>query len=205
MRFLSVLLVLFFTPLLSLAEDLSTKYQKALFAGGCFWCMEPPFDKLDGVISTTSGYSGGSVKNPDYKSVTKGKTGHYEVLQVVFDPKRVSFEELLKVFWVNIDPLDGNGQFCDKGPQYLSALFYFNEEQKKQAQLSLERLERSGVLKEGIKTELLEAGEFYPAERYHQDYYLKNPVRYKYYRTGCGRDVRLFELWKNKTFEEWVK
>lgn len=171
------------------------KLAKAVFAGGCFWCMEPPFDKLEGVTSTISGYTGGHVKNPDYKSVTRGRTGHYEVIQVTYDPSKISYSTLLDVFWLNIDPLDSRGQFCDKGPQYRSAIFYADENEKNQAKASLKALNDSKVLPSSVVTELLPAATFYPAESYHQDYYLKNPYRYKFYRTGCGRDKRLYELW----------
>lgn len=164
---------------------------KALFAGGCFWCMEPPFDKLDGVISTTSGYAGGRTANPTYEQVSSGRTGHLEVLQIEYDPVKVSYEELLDVFWRNIDPLDGGGQFCDKGEQYTSAIFALDDAQASAAQASKEAV----VLDGEIQTRILPAATFYPAEEYHQDYYKKNPVRYKYYRWGCGRDQRLKKLW----------
>ena len=167
----------------------------AIFAGGCFWCMEPPFDKLDGVLSTTSGYTGGKQVNPTYKQVSSGRTNHREAIRVEYDPKRVSYEQLLEIFWVNIDPLDGRGQFCDKGPHYTSAIYALDEEQLDAAQASKAALESEGNLKGDIKTEILSATPFYDAEDYHQDYYTKNPVRYKYYRWGCGRDARLKKLW----------
>lgn len=167
----------------------------AIFAGGCFWCMEPPFDKLEGVSSTVSGYTGGHVRNPDYKAVTRGRTGHYEAIEITYDPSLISYARLLEVFWLNIDPTDASGQFCDKGPQYRSGIFYANEEQKAQAQLSLQKLNESGKLPTTVVTEILPAQTFYRAEEYHQNYYIKNPLRYKFYRTGCGRDRRLFELW----------
>jgi len=165
----------------------------AIFAGGCFWCMEGPFDALDGVISTTSGYTSGHVKNPTYRQVSAGSTGHTEALQVVYDPTRVSYEELLEVFWVNIDPLTANAQFCDHGTQYRSGVFYGNDEEKTAALASLEKVKKK--LKKPVVTEITMASTFYPAEGYHQDYYQKNPVRYKYYRWSCGRDARLKELW----------
>jgi peptide-methionine (S)-S-oxide reductase len=168
---------------------------KAIFAGGCFWCMEPPYDKLDGVISTTSGYIGGSVKNPTYEQVSSGSTGHTEVVQVVYDPKKISYEKLLEVFWRNIDPTVKNQQFCDVGSQYRSGIFYLGDEQKKLAEASKAALDRSKPFKEPIVTEITRATEFYPAEEYHQDFYKKNPVRYKFYRNGCGRDARLQQLW----------
>ena len=177
------------------APSASQNTARATFAGGCFWCMEPPFDDLEGVISTTSGYIGGRTVNPTYEEVSAGGTGHYEAVQIVFDPSRVSYERLLEVFWKNIDPLDASGQFCDKGTQYLSAVFFHDEQQKKAALASREALEKSGVLKGSIVTAIHPAARFYPAEEYHQDYYEKNPIRYKFYRTGCGRDRRLQALW----------
>ncbi len=167
----------------------------AIFAGGCFWCMEPPFDKLDGVISTTSGYTGGTKVDPSYNQVSSGSTKHREAVQIVYDPKRVSYEKLLEVFWRNIDPLDGRGQFCDKGRHYTSAIFALDDAQRVAAEESKAAIESGGKLNGKIRTEILTAGPFYPAEDYHQDYYKKNPVRYKYYRWGCGRDARLQKLW----------
>jgi peptide-methionine (S)-S-oxide reductase len=167
----------------------------ATFAGGCFWCMEPPFDKLDGVISTTSGYTGGKVANPTYEQVSAGRTGHAEVVQVVYDPARVSYEKLLEVFWHNIDPTVKDRQFCDIGSQYRSGIFVHDAEQRRLAEASKAALERSKPFKGAIVTEIADAGTFYRAEEYHQDYYQKNPIRYRYYRTGCGRDARLKELW----------
>jgi peptide-methionine (S)-S-oxide reductase len=164
----------------------------ATFAGGCFWCMEPPFDGLKGVISTTSGYSGGNTKNPTYEEVSGGSTGHAEVVQVVFDPKKVSYKKLLEVFWKNIDPEMKEGQFCDRGNQYRSAIFFHSEEQKNQATETKTSLSKKFPK---IFTEIVPISEFYPAEDYHQDYYLKNPVRYKFYRLNCGRDQRLKEIW----------
>jgi peptide-methionine (S)-S-oxide reductase len=167
----------------------------AIFAGGCFWCMEPPFDKLDGVLATTSGYIGGTKADPTYEQVTSGRTGHYEALQVEYDPARVSYEKLLEVFWRNIDPLDASGQFCDKGPQYRSAIFALDADQRAAADASKAALEKSGKLPGRIVTEILPAAKFYPAEDYHQDYYRKNPASYTYYRWNCGRDRRLERLW----------
>lgn len=168
---------------------------KAVFAGGCFWCMEPPFDKLEGVTATISGYSGGSVKNPNYRSVSSGGTGHYEVIEVHYDADKVSYEKLLSVFWKNVDPYDARGQFCDKGSQYLSAIFYLDEAQRKAAEKSRLALAKNAKLPGNVVTQILPASRFYPAERYHQDYYQKNPLRYKFYRSRCGRDKRLNELW----------
>jgi peptide-methionine (S)-S-oxide reductase len=166
----------------------------ATFAGGCFWCMEPPYDKLDGVISTTSGYTGGHLDNPTYKQVSSGKTGHYEAVQVEYDPARVSYQELLDVFWVNVDPFDARGQFCDKGPQYRAAIFVQNDEEEKLARQSKQSLEAKTGEGLNIVTEILPTSTFYPAEEYHQDYYQKNPVRYNYYRFACGRDRRLEDV-----------
>ncbi|MBU1276416.1 MAG: peptide-methionine (S)-S-oxide reductase MsrA [Proteobacteria bacterium] len=166
----------------------------ATFAGGCFWCMEPPFDTLDGVVSTTSGYTGGHLKDPSYEEVSAGGTGHAEAIQVVYDPSRVSYAELLEVFWRNIDPTVKDRQFCDVGSQYRTAIFFHDDEQKRLALESKQRFDKSGRLG-AIHTEIVAAGPFYPAEDYHQDYYKKNPVRYKYYRWSCGRDQRLEELW----------
>ena len=165
----------------------------AIFAGGCFWCMEGPFDKIDGVISTTSGYTGGTDPNPTYGHVSAGITGHAEAVQVVYDASRVDYATLLKTFWVNIDPLDSKGQFCDKGSQYRSGIFYGSEAEKELAEAS--KAEAAERLGKTIVTEVTAASDFYPAEDYHQDYYINNPVRYKIYRTGCGRDRRLTQLW----------
>jgi len=167
----------------------------AVFAGGCFWCMEPPFDKLDGVTATTSGYTGGVKPNPTYEQVSAGSTGHLEAVRVEYDPARITYERLLEVFWRNIDPLDAHGQFCDKGEQYLSAVFVADDQQRAAAEASKVALERSGKLPGPIVTRILPAAPFYPAEEYHQDYYRKNPLKYSYYRWGCGRDARLERLW----------
>ncbi len=170
----------------------------AIFAGGCFWCMEPPYDKLEGVTSTVSGYTGGRLPNPTYRQVGDGDSGHVEAVRVTYDPAQISYEELLEVFWHNIDPLDDKGQFCDKGSEYRSAIFYMNQTQKKLAVASKQALEASGQFEEPIVTEIRPASIFYPAEEYHQNYYLKNPLRYKLYRGGCGRDRRLEDLWGEK-------
>ncbi len=173
----------------------AASYAKAIFAGGCFWCMEPPYDKLNGVISTTSGYIGGQKKNPTYEEVSSGRTGHTEAVEVVYDPKKVSYEKLLDVFWRNIDPTVKDQQFCDVGSQYRSGIFYHDDEQKRLAEASKTALEKSKPFKGPIVTEITRATEFYPAEEYHQDFYLKNPVRYKFYVNGCGRYNRLKQLW----------
>lgn len=171
------------------------KTETATFAGGCFWCMEAPFDKLPGVISVTSGYSGGDTRNPTYEQVSAGITGHAEAVQIVFDPAKTGYARLLDVFWHNIDPLAKDRQFCDSGTQYRSAIFYHGDIQKQLALQSRSALEKSGKFKQPIATEVTAAGAFYAAEEYHQHYYKKNPLRYSYYRTACGRDRRLKELW----------
>ena len=171
--------------------------EKATFAGGCFWCMEHPFDEIPGVVSVTSGYTGGQKKNPTYEEVSAGGTGHAESVQVVYDPARVTYEKLLNVFWHNIDPTAKDRQFCDSGNQYRSAIFYHNEEQHRPALQSKALLEKNKTFKGPVVTEIVQATEFYPAEDYHQHYYKKNPIRYKYYRFRCGRDQRLEELWGN--------
>jgi peptide-methionine (S)-S-oxide reductase len=172
-----------------------TGYETATFAGGCFWCMEPPFDRLDGVVSTTSGYTGGSKQDPTYKEVSRGGTGHAESVRIVYDPEKISYSELLDVFWHNIDPTSADGQFCDRGNQYRSEIFYHDAGQQRLAEASKKALAESKPFKEPVVTAISPAGPFYPAEDYHQDYYQKNPVRYKFYRYGCGRDRRLEELW----------
>jgi peptide-methionine (S)-S-oxide reductase len=168
---------------------------KATFAGGCFWCVEADFDKVDGVISTTSGYIGGRVANPTYAAVSSGTTGHTEAVEVVFDPRKVSYEKLLEVFWVSIDPTVIDRQFCDVGSQYRTAIFVHDEAQRRAAEASKAALEKRKPFREPIVTPIETATTFYPAEEYHQDYYRKNPIRYRYYRSGCGRDARLAQLW----------
>jgi peptide-methionine (S)-S-oxide reductase len=169
----------------------------ATFAGGCFWCMQTPFEQIDGVSDTIVGYTGGQTKDPTYEEISRGTTGHAEAVQVVYDPKKVSYQELLDVFWLNIDPLVLNRQFCDVGSQYRTAIFYHNEEQKEKAEASKQKLLDSTKF-DHIATEITEAGPFYFAEEYHQDYHEKNPVRYQLYRYSCGRDQRLDELWKDE-------
>lgn len=171
------------------------KLEKATFAGGCFWCMEHPFDQLPGVVSVTSGYTGGQKKNPTYEEVSAGGTGHAELVQILYDPSKISYERLLAVYWHNIDPTVKDRQFCDSGHQYRSAIFYHTEAQRRMALHSKEALERNKPFREPVVTEITTAGEFYPAEEYHQHYYKKNPIRYRYYRASCGRDNRLTELW----------
>lgn len=169
----------------------------ATFAGGCFWCMEPPFEKLEGVRSVTSGYTGGTEINPTYEDVSAGITGHYESVQIVYDDTIIKYEDLLQVFWRQIDPTDANGQFVDRGKQYRSAIFYHDDQQKLLATESLQQLQESGRFDKPIVTQLLSTKPFYTAEEYHQDYYIKNPIRYKYYRNGSGRDQYLDKMWGN--------
>lgn len=168
---------------------------RATFAGGCFWCVEADFDKLDGVISTTSGYIGGKTVKPTYDQVSSGGTGHTEAVEIVFDPKRVTYERLLEHFWRTVDPTVKDRQFCDVGSQYRTGIFVHDESQKKAAEASKAALGKSKPFPQPIVTEIAAAGPFYPAEEYHQDYYKKNPIRYNYYRNGCGRDARLKQLW----------
>lgn len=167
----------------------------AIFAGGCFWCTEADFDKLPGVLETTSGYIGGHLDNPSYEQVSAGTSGHIEAVQVRFDPSQTSYAKLLEAFWPTIDPVTPNAQFCDRGPQYRSAIFYANAAEQAQAEASRDALQASGKLPGPVVTEVLPATRFYPAEDYHQDYYQRNPLRYAYYRNGCGRDKRLEQLW----------
>jgi peptide-methionine (S)-S-oxide reductase len=169
--------------------------QTAIFAGGCFWCMEHPFDEIDGVVSVTSGYTGGTKANPTYEEVSSGTTGHAEAVEVVYDPAKVSYQKLVDVFWHNIDPLAANAQFCDHGTQYRSAIFYRGDEQKHIAEASKDALTKSGRFDRPIVTQIVAAATFWPAEGYHQHYYRTNPVRYKFYRLNCGRDQRLEQLW----------
>lgn len=172
--------------------------KKATFAGGCFWCMEPPFKELPGVISVTSGYMGGRVKNPTYEEVSGGSTEHAEAVQIVFDGAKISYAELLDVFWRNIDPTTPDQQFADRGTQYRTAIFYHGDEQKRLAVESKEKLEKASKFGRPIVTEIVPASEFYPAEDYHQNYYKKNPVHYKAYRYGSGREDYLKKTWGEK-------
>ena len=194
MRKILVLMVLLMTgipPLeTSQAED-STAV--AIFAGGCFWCLEAELDGLEGIVSATSGYIGGSVKNPTYEDVSSGRTGHVEAVQVVFSPAKLSYEKLLGIFWRNIDPTDSGGQFYDRGSQYRTVIFYTSEEQKLQAEASKQQTE--GKLGKPVATEIKAASQFYPAEEYHQDYHNKNPLRYQAYKSGSGRTGKLRRLW----------
>jgi peptide-methionine (S)-S-oxide reductase len=194
-RKIALALALAFAPLAALAQQgpPAEKRAVATFAGGCFWCMEPPYDKLPGVISTTSGYIGGKTANPTYRQVVAGDTGHAEAVQVVYDPAKITYEKLLEVFWRNVDPHDAGGQFCDRGDSYRTGIFVHDETQLRLAQESKKAI--AAKLKKPVVTEIVLAPKFYPAEGYHQDYYLKNPVRYKFYRQNCGRDDRLRAVW----------
>ena len=178
-----------------LAQAQPARLAKTTFAAGCFWCTEEAMDKLPGVVSTTSGYMGGMRTNPTYQEVSTGTTGHTEVVQVVYDPKKVSYEQLLRQFWVNHDPTVIDRQFCDAGSQYRPSIFWHDEEQKRLAEASKAKWEKEKPFRQPILTPIVKASEFWPAEDYHQDYYKKNPVRYKFYVTGCGRYARLDELW----------
>ena len=177
------------------AASAQTGLNKATFAGGCFWCMEAPFDKLPGVSSVTVGYAGGTKTNPTYQEVSAGTTGHAEAVELTYDSTKITYEKLLDVFWHNVDPLTPNAQFCDHGTQYRTAIFYHDDEQKRLADASKDTLTKSGRFKQPIVTEIVAAATFWPAEDYHQHYYVKNPVRYKFYRYNCGRDQRLEQLW----------
>ncbi len=168
---------------------------KAYFAGGCFWSMELAFEKVEGVLSVTSGFMGGTVANPSYEEVSAGRTGHAESVEVVYDPSKVSYQKLLDAFWHNIDPITPNGQFCDYGNEYRTAIFFQTDEEKRLSDISKLAIEQSKRFKEPIVTQIVKASQFYPAEEYHQDFYKKNPVRYKFYQYNCGRAKRLEELW----------
>ncbi len=181
--------------MVSTMANANEKHKTATLAGGCFWCIESDFEKVQGVISVMSGYIGGKNPNPTYKQVSAGGTGHVEAVQVIYDPEIITYHQIMDKFWRSIDPTDPYGQFCDKGDQYRSEVFYHDEEQKKIAEETKNEIDSSGVLPTKIVTNITEASEFYPAEEYHQDYYKKNPIRYKYYRYRCGRDERVKELW----------
>ena len=195
MKMTNLLLALLLATGAALGQEPDVRLHKATFADGCFWCMEPPFDELAGVIATTSGYIGGHAENPTYQQVSAGETGHAEAMEVLYDPSVITYAQLLDVFWRNIDPVARNRQFCDSGSQYRSGVFYHNEEQERLARDSKEALEQSGRFCDSIATEITQATAFYTAEEYHQDYYLKNPLRYRFYRYQCGRGKRLEQLW----------
>lgn len=188
-------LILFFVMIVSglCGGNVAAQTKDAIFAGGCFWCLEGPFDALPGVLETQAGYTGGQTSNPTYEQVSSGVSGHLEAMRVVYDPERIDYARLLDVFWRNIDPTDPGGQFCDRGPQYRSAVFFGDEAEEAAARASKARIEESRGFT--VATEILPRTEFYAAEEYHQDYYRKNPLRYRFYRQGCGRDQRLRQLW----------
>jgi peptide-methionine (S)-S-oxide reductase len=177
------------------ADGAQPGLETATFAGGCFWCMQPAFDHIPGVVSTTVGYTGGDKDHPTYEEVSDGGTGHAESIEVTFDPKKVTYQQLLNVFWHNIDPTSRDREFCDVGHQYRTAIFFHGPEQEAEAKASEKQIEETKPFPQAIVTEIVPASTFWPAEDYHQDYYLKNPVRYKFYRYNCGRDDRLRELW----------
>ena len=198
--FVAALILAGFAPrsvLAAAGDDLAV----ATFAGGCFWCVESDFDTVPGVVETISGYTGGTVANPGYKQVTEGGTGHREAVQIRYDPKQVSYERLLHIFWRSVDPTDGGGQFCDRGESYQTAIFAGNDEERRLAEASKEALEQSAVLDAPVVTPIEPAKEFYLAEGYHQDYYTKNPVRYWFYRFSCGRDSRVQQVWGNQAHD----
>jgi peptide-methionine (S)-S-oxide reductase len=182
-----------FVALLAVPFTAFAEEKTAVFAGGCFWCLESEFDSEPGVLATTSGYSGGTDTDPTYEEVSTGETGHLEVMQVRYDPAKVGYDRLLEIFWSNVDPLDPNGQFCDKGSQYVSAIFVASPDERQRAEASLAKVE--GRVGRKVATAIRDSKPFYPAEEYHQDYYKKNPLRYRSYRSGCGRDERLKEVW----------
>jgi peptide methionine sulfoxide reductase msrA/msrB len=200
--------VVFLLPAILLMQadsSAQTKLEKATFAGGCFWCMEHPFEKLEGVLKVISGYTGGHKDNPTYEEVSSGMTGHLEAIEITYDPSRISYSEILGIFWKQIDPTDSGGQFVDRGQQYRSAILYHSEEQKALAEKSKAELNKSGRYKNPIVTEIIKASKFYKAEDYHQDYSKKNPIRYKYYRYNSGRDQYLKKVWGKKMKNEGSK
>jgi len=194
-KFILLLLLVLFLNINSANAKGDKKLGKATFAGGCFWCMEPPFEKLDGVVSVISGYTGGEKENPTYQEVSGGTTGHTESVEILYDPSKVSYEKLLDTFWKNIDPTTARGQFVDSGSQYRPEIFFHNEEQKKLAEASKKKLSDSKKFDKPIIVEITKADKFYPAEEYHQDYYKENPLRYKFYRSNSGRDQFLDKVW----------
>ena len=198
------ILILSFMTILTTTAYAASKYEKATFAGGCFWCMQPVYEKMDGVISVVSGYTGGAKENPTYEEVSSGATGHKEAIEVTYDPVKVSYGDLLEVFWQNIDPTDAGGQFADRGSQYKTAIFYHNDIQRTIAQKSKETLAKSGKFNKPVATQIIEASEFYPAEAYHQDYSKKNPAQYELYRVGSGRESYIKKMWGDKSHDSSV-
>jgi peptide-methionine (S)-S-oxide reductase len=191
----AVALIASFAAMVSAVSAQAAGTARAVFAGGCFWCVESDFDKLEGVLSTTSGYTGGTTAHPTYAQVSAKNTGHAEAVEIVYDPKKLSYQKLLDHYWRSIDPTTRNAQFCDHGSPYRTAIFAQDDAQLQAARASLSAVERTKPFKEPIVTEIVKGGTFYPAEEYHQDYYKKNPIRYQYYRTACGRDARIKQLW----------
>ena len=189
MKIVSILLIFFFY-----SSSVYSQNKTAVFAGGCFWCMEEAFEAVDGVDKVVSGYTGGTTKNPTYEQVTNQNTGHYEAVLISYNPQKISYAKLLDTFWKNVDPYDDEGQFCDKGPSYLSAIFYSNDEEKLLIEDSVNRLTQINT--KLIATKFIKLDIFYLAEGYHQDYYKRNPLKYNYYKTSCGRVKRLKEVWK---------
>ncbi len=199
MKILALLTVLLLGGTNAMADDSQTpeqNFKKAIFAAGCFWCIEPTYDNLDGVLETIVGYTGGETENPTYQEVGTGTTGHTEAILVIYDPAKVTYEKLLEQFWLNVDPFDGGGQFVDRGPQYRPGIFYFDEDQRKLAVKTANEVEDQKGKR--VEVEITEASAFWPAEDYHQEYYEKNPMRYKLYKMGSGRDNRLKSIWGEK-------
>jgi peptide-methionine (S)-S-oxide reductase len=197
-RYLNIVylsIAVLFAGLSSESAAAEKKLSLMIVAGGCFWCVESDFDHVNGVVETISGYTGGHLKNPTYRDVTSGGSGHLEVVAIKYDPAKTDYATLLDVFWRSVDPTDGGGQFCDRGESYSTAIYTTSPEQKKLAEASKAAIEKSGVLKRPIATKIADAGAFYPAEDYHQNYYRTNPLRYKFYRFNCGRDQRIIDLW----------
>ena len=192
---LAVVAVLSHFPLAASAQEL----QKAVFAGGCFWCVESDFDQIPGVVATVSGFTGGTTSDPSYPQVTAGGTGHYEAVEITYDSSTVRYEELLTAFWHSVDPTDGGGQFCDRGKSYETAVFVANELERSVAEAS--KAAAQEMIDNPIVTPILATGPFYAAEEYHQDYYTKNPIRYKFYRWNCGRNQRVEEVWGEHAYE----
>ncbi len=193
---ISLIFILFFNSSYAHAEiNQNKKNNSVILAGGCFWCIESDYEKLDGIIKAVSGYAGGQLKNPTYEQVSAGTSGHIEVVEVTYDPKIISYEKVLNYFWHHIDPTRDDGQFCDRGPQYRPAIFYKTKKEKQAILKSAKKIEKNKPFKEPLKVEYIPFTKFYPAEEYHQDYYKKNPIRYKYYRFACQRDARVEELW----------
>ena len=196
MRVIISMLLAWFLSFSAIADTATgPKLESVVLGGGCFWCIEADYEKLDGVVDVISGYAGGHVKNPTYKQVSAGGSGHIEVVKVIYDANKINYSQILDYFWRHVDPTRDDGQFCDRGSQYRPAIFYQDEAQKKLALASTKQIEQSKPFEQPLKVELIQAGTFYPAEDYHQDYYKKNPIRYNFYRFNCGRDARVEQLW----------